>query len=309
MRSLPLLAALVVAACAGPPDDYDESYGDLGDAVPEVGGLSADEVRRLQSLGVPVLVPGDPGAFELATIEANADPVSESYRLSYRRADGACFEVSGATDGFGGPGFPLVSTDVTIRSLGRRVRLYKAADDPAASSAQIWGVETVVSDFIELERPGGPGIVGVLFLSDTQGGCRPVSLEEGADLVADLRLLTPSGASPEPLEPSAFGDFAPADDLLTGANQASSPALAADAIARRYDGAARDVRVETIGETDREARVLVTALGLPDDSIRDERLLLTYRPLGGSWSLVDAGRQVRCQTGRGHQDWRPDACL
>ena len=305
MRPLPLLAALVLAACAGPP-------GGPGDGAPEVGGLSEEQRDRLDRLGLPLLVPGDPGAFRLTGIEATADGAFGSYRLAYERADGACFEVSGGTEGFGGPPVPLVSTDVLVGDLGRRVRVYQAADDPAATSAQVWGVETVVSDVVEIERTDGPGVVGVLFLSDTQGGCRPVSLAEGAALVSDLRLLLPSGALPRPappLEPSAFGEFAPADDLLSGANQATSPALAADAIARRYDGAARDVDVEILGQTDREAVALVTAFGLPDDSIRDERLLLTYRPLGASWSLAEAGRQVRCQAGRGHQDWGPEACL
>ncbi len=53
----------------------------------------------------------------------------------------------------------------------------------------------------------------------------------------------------------------------------------------------------------------MTLYDLRDDSVRDERLLLTYAPIGGSWELVDAGRQVRCQPGRGHAGWSTAACL
>ena len=54
----------------------------------------------------------------------------------------------------------------------------------------------------------------------------------------------------------------------------------------------------------------MTAYDLYDDSVRDERLRLLYRDNGvGTWELVDAGRQVRCQSGRGHEDWAGADCL
>ena len=323
MRPVPARAAgpLVLAACAAlaacvvvpfpggterPPPERPAP------AEPPPGGLTPDQVATLGGLGVPVLVPGDVGAFSLAQFEASAGAASASYALVYRRPDGACFEVSGSNGGFGGPDWPLVETEARVASLGRTVRVFEAADDPAATSAQVWGVGTVVSENIALDG------ASALFLSDTQSGCRPVSLQEGAALVADLRLL---GAGPpttepgppaevgEPLEPSAFGAFAPAPDLLEDYNAASTPRVAADAIARRYDGAAERVLVEVVGQDDREATALVTAFGLPDDSIRDERLLLTYALFGGTWELADAGRQVRCWPGRGHAEWSPEACL
>ena len=299
MRLLALCFTL--AACAGPPSG---GPGPVAPVPADGSALDADQRAALAGLGIPALVPGDAGAFRLRTFEADSDGRFASYRLGYRRDDGACFEVSGSNEGLGGPEWPLVSTEARVASLGRTVRVYQAADDPRGTSAQVWGVSTVVSEIVDLDG------TGVLFLSDTQDGCRPVSLDEGAALVADLRLLA-AGAPrvAEPVEPSAFGEFTPAPDLLEDYNAASTARAAADALATRYGDDADRVLVEVLGETDAEATVLVTALGLRDDSIRDERLLLTYRPYGPTWELVEAARQVRCWEGRGHQDWSPAACL
>lgn len=305
MRLL-LVSLAALAACAAPPAT-DGPYGPAP-SVPEdeatVGGLAPDQMAALRGLGVPALVPGDVGAFVLDRFEADRGTYGTNYALGYRRADGACFEVSGSNEGLGGPAFPLVSTEVRIADLGRTVRIYQAADDPAATSAQVWGVETVVSDFVELDG------IAVLFLSDTASGCRPVSLEEATAIVADLRLLAAgTAASPGPSTEDDFGPFAPADDLLDNYNAASSPQAAAEAISRRYESQSDYVEIRMLSETSYEATALVTAFGLRDDSVRDERVRLTYAPYGPTWELVGAARQVRCQPGRGHADWGAEACL
>ncbi|PAP75180.1 hypothetical protein [Rubrivirga marina] len=314
MRRL-LAAFVVLSACAGPPSANDPYDPDPYEPPPveEAGldGLTSDQRASLRGLPFPALVPGDVGAFALDRFAADSDGRFGNYALGYRRADGACFEVSGANEGLGGPEYPIVSTAVTIRDLGRTIRLYKAGDDPRGTSAQVWGVGTIVSEFVELDG------AGILFLSDTQGGCRPLSLEEAAEFVADLRRLpdgpassavsSPRSTEPTPpTDPAALGPFAPADDLLADYNAASTPEVAAEALARRYD--ADEVRIEALEETSYEATVLVTALGLRDDSVRDERLRLTYAPYGPTWELVAAGRQTRCQPGRGHQDWSDGRC-
>ena len=290
MRALLLPVVLTLASCAGPPDAEP-----VGPAEPLPAGLSLDQLDALRDLGVPVLVPGEVGTFDLVRFQADAG--TQSYVLGYRQPGGACFEVSGAPR-LALPSLPLVSTEAEVRDLGRSVRVYEAARDPGATSAQVWGAGTVVSEPVALDG------AEALFLSDTAGACRPVSLAEGVGLVAGLRRLA-SG----PAAPGALGAFAPADDLLADYNAASSPQVAADVLARRYDGEADRVTVEVLSQTTYEAAALVTALGLRDDSIRDERLRLVYAPYGGTWELVGAGRQVRCQPGRGHADWSADACL
>ncbi len=298
MRLAPLFLAVALAACSAPRP----SGPDASPTTPAVAGLTEGQLDQLQALGVPVLVPDVPGDYRLTVFEVNQYEGAGDYRLSYERADGTCFEVSGVTEGLGGPEWPLVSVETRVSSLPGQplVRVHEAADDPLATSAQVWGVSTVVSDFIEV------GGMNVLFLSDTHDGCRPVSLAEGADLVAGLRPLASAGAAPPPAADS--DTFVRADDLLDRYNSGSSPEVAARSIADRYE--ADEVEIEVLSESNGEATVLVTALGLYDDSVRDERLRLVYRDSGvGTWELVDAGRQVRCWTGRGHEAWSADACL
>lgn len=299
MRRLPALLAAItlLAACAAPPPAPDETE-------PAIAGLSAGQLAQLRALGVPVLIPGDLGAFQLEGFEVDRQGPSATYAMGYRRADGACFEVSGATDGLGGPGFPLVSTAVRLVNVpgAPAVRVYEAADDPLATSAQVWGVGTVVSEFIELDG------MTALFLSDTVAGCRPVTLEEGAEIVSALRLLPPAGGAPASDAGPDLGEFARAVDVLDTYNAGASPEDAARAIARRYE--ADRVDVEMLSEDGGEAVALVTAYGLRDDSVRDERLYLVYaEDEYGTWELADAGRQWRCQPDRGAQDWTLDACL
>lgn len=301
MRSVPLALVLALAACASPPREADPLDGGL--TAPRMGDLSDGQVAQLRGLGVPVLVPGPVGDFRLSVFEVNASATSVSYRLDYRRPDGACFQVSGANEGLGGPDYPLVYTEVQIDQIPGRpgVRVYEASDDPAATSAQVWGVQSVVSEYLEMD-----GMV-VQFLSDTVGGCVPVTLGEGAALVAGMRMIAPGTAS----GPAATGDlgaFALAPDVVSDYNAASDPEVAAEAVGRRYE--ADDVTVEVLRETDAEAVALVTATGLLDDSVRDERLRLVYAFDGvGTWELVEAGRQVRCWPGRGHEGWSADRCL
>lgn len=289
---LPLLLLALVAACAVPPPGAPVGPP----SSPPPGGLTAEQAAALRGLGIPVLVPGDAGAFALDGFEAVAQGGAADYRLRYRRADGACVEVTGTNDGIGGPDLPPVSTEARVADLGRAVRVHQAADDPAATSAQDWGVGTVISDFIDLD-----GAVAWV-RSAAEAGCRPVSLAEGAAFVGGLVLLPAGGGA-------GLGAFAPADDVLEGYTAASSPEAVADAVARRYDGEADRVETRVLAASALEATALVTALGLRDDSVRDERLRLTMVPVDGTWELVGAARQVRCQDGRGHADWGPELCL
>ncbi|WP_412069569.1 hypothetical protein [Rubrivirga sp. IMCC43871] len=295
--ALALLLPWGIAACAAPPPVYVPADAP---APPARDGLTADQRDALRDLRLPVIVPSDPGAFELDRFEAGADATGASYILGYRRADGACLEVSGTTDGIGAPPFPIVSTRVRVPALGRSVTVYQAADDPLATSAQVWGVETVVSDVIDLDG------LSALVLSDTHAGCRPVSIEDGAAFVATLAPLSSDGRGAAPPAGDDLGPFAPADDLLATTNAGSSPRLAAEAMARRMDAA--NTSVEMLAESTVEATALVTATMLRDDSVRHERLRLTYAPVGDVWELVAAGRQIRCQPGRGPQAWHDGRC-
>ena len=55
--------------------------------------------------------------------------------------------------------------------------------------------------------------------------------------------------------------------------------------------------------------VVVTLDGLQDDSVRAQRWTLTLTPDGDVYELTAAEWAQRCQPGRGHQDFTPEACV
>jgi hypothetical protein len=55
--------------------------------------------------------------------------------------------------------------------------------------------------------------------------------------------------------------------------------------------------------------VTVTLDGLLDDSVRAERWLLVFEPENGTYNLTSAVRTLRCQPGRGHDDFSAEPCL
>ncbi|MEM0964384.1 MAG: hypothetical protein AAGK21_17790, partial [Bacteroidota bacterium] len=267
LLALSLTGLSVLAACAAPTSEAPPPAPPQPPPPSPAGSLSAAQEAMLAGLGIPVLVPSAVAGFGLVDIEATTSEFDSFYALRYQRADGTCFEVSGAAGGFGGPEYPIVSTDVIVRDLGLSIRLYEASRDPDATSAQTWGPGTVVSETIGLDG------AGAIFRSSDENRCRPLTLREATPILAGLRLL-PAGGAFRPM--SDLGAFAPADDVLDGYNAASSPESAAEAVARRYEGDAQGVTVDVLQESAAEAVVLVTALGLADDSVRDERLRLTY---------------------------------
>ncbi|MGG6238761.1 hypothetical protein ACQ4N7_08985 [Nodosilinea sp. AN01ver1] len=65
---------------------------------------------------------------------------------------------------------------------------------------------------------------------------------------------------------------------------------------------------ELIEQTDDQALVVLTQTGLADDSVNGMRYRLEFVPEGDQWQLDWAGRQVRCQQGRGSQEWTTELC-
>lgn len=247
----------------------------------------------------------------------DAIPGVVGYAVRWRRGDGSCVEVFGSNDGLGGPEYPIVSAEVTLAELpgAPRYRVYKAADDPASASAENWGPGGVISDFVEVGDEGS--FMAVWLSSAGDDGCRPVSLQDGAAILASLRPLDPAhlGESEstfgDEVDMGAFGRFGLADDVFESFITDVPTTSAPEAAVRDWveDLEAEEILVETAGEAEDRTFVLALLDGLYDDSIRGERLLFVFSREGGGWGLTWAGRQVRCHTGRGHQDWTPEPCL
>lgn len=65
---------------------------------------------------------------------------------------------------------------------------------------------------------------------------------------------------------------------------------------------------ELVEQTNDQALVILTQTGLADDSVNGMRYRLEFVPEGDQWQLDWAGRQVRCQSGRGSEDWTTELC-
>ncbi|HWQ22796.1 MAG TPA: hypothetical protein VNK94_01670 [Gaiellaceae bacterium] len=55
--------------------------------------------------------------------------------------------------------------------------------------------------------------------------------------------------------------------------------------------------------------VVVTLDGLFDDSVRAERWTLAFEQTDDAYRLTSARRDLRCQPGRGHDDFSPEPCV
>jgi hypothetical protein len=73
-------------------------------------------------------------------------------------------------------------------------------------------------------------------------------------------------------------------------------------------GDADKVAVDTCKTSDDEATATVTAEGLRDDSVRDQRHQMTLKKRNGKWAIVQDSDTLRCRKGRGHQDFSSIQC-
>jgi hypothetical protein len=73
-------------------------------------------------------------------------------------------------------------------------------------------------------------------------------------------------------------------------------------------GDADKITVDACKTADDEATATVTAEGLRDDSIRDQRHTMTLKKRNGKWAIVQDHDTVRCRKGRGHQDFSSLQC-
>ena len=62
-------------------------------------------------------------------------------------------------------------------------------------------------------------------------------------------------------------------------------------------------------ESPDQVMVTVTTGGLLDDSLAGIRYRFDMQRQNNQWTIQRAGRQYRCQPGRGHQDWSDETCI
>ncbi|HYE97230.1 MAG TPA: hypothetical protein VD962_13590 [Rubricoccaceae bacterium] len=318
-----LLLALFAAACAsgGPeppartPDDPGQQPAGADRPAPtdeglreraRAAGLSDAQARQLVALDVAAVVPELPDGWTLTslhteTIEESAIPYP-SYTLAYRRADGACFSLDAASEGIGDVFFdePPHSREVEVPGIATFGPAYVGWSGPG-ETAEGWETPRVQTEWF-----GADGVFYNLGTMDDTEGCRPISVEEATAILQGLRYLDPGD------DRTALGPMMPMETMEEGANPDDFTGRTPDAAARRtfQQGDAREMEIATLRQTARRAVVLVTWLGLADDSIRDERVRVVYQRDGnGVWVPSMLGKQVRCHAGRGHQDWGAEPCV
>lgn len=122
----------------------------------------------------------------------------------------------------------------------------------------------------------------------------------------DLAQVTPS---PIPRSTSGRASYQeiPLTDVspLTGRDP---KALALKAFTSSQD-ASQSPQVEVTQPVGNTVTVIISQLGLYDDSVVGIRYWVELIQTGEQWKIVWAGSQVKCQPGRGHQDWSVQNCL
>lgn len=73
--------------------------------------------------------------------------------------------------------------------------------------------------------------------------------------------------------------------------------------------APRSQQVQVSRPTANTAVVMITKMGLEDDSVAGIRYRVELRRTGQQWRIVWAGSQTRCQARRGHQNWSRQLCV
>ncbi len=59
----------------------------------------------------------------------------------------------------------------------------------------------------------------------------------------------------------------------------------------------------------RQKEVIFIQEGLPDDSIRGRKVVMTMKMNQKKWEVIDIKENFKCAQNRGHQDWGTEPCL
>ncbi len=307
-----LALALALAACTSPEDGpRPAAPAAVADAVvaaadttarAAAAGISPEQAASLDALGVPVAVPVLPRDWRLETVTVARPGPGDfgwpEYALTYRRNNGACLTLLGASEGLGSVMVdePPARRNVRAPDLATAGPVALGWAGPVAGTAEGWETPRLESEWF--------GIDGIAFriTSEATPACRRVRPEAATAFVASLRYL-------DARDGAATGAWALADagDAATG----TSPEAAVRAAFAPEEPAEgrQTTTVQTLRARPAHATVMLTTTGLADDSVQDERVrAATVRQGDGTWVVASAGRQVRCQRGRGHTGWSAAPC-
>ncbi|HEY9850514.1 MAG TPA: hypothetical protein V6D28_13700 [Leptolyngbyaceae cyanobacterium] len=131
--------------------------------------------------------------------------------------------------------------------------------------------------------------------------------DSNSPINTDSARVTPSPTTPSTTYGRASYKEIPLTDVspLTGNDP---KALALKAFTSSQD-ASQSPQVEVTKPAGNTVVVIISQLGLYDDSVAGIRYWVELSQTGQPWKIVWAGSQVKCQPGRGHQDWSVENCV
>lgn len=311
LRLLPTLL-VALAACTQPDDGpRPAAPAAIADAVvaaadtlarASAAGLSPEQTATLHALGVPIAVPVLPDDWQLTSVTASRPGGTAfgwpDYALTYRRDNGACLTVLGSSEGLGDVMVdePPARRDARAPDLATGGPVELGWAGPVAGTAEGWETPRLESEWFGLDA------IAYRITSEATADCRRVRPEAAVAFVASLRYL-------DARDGGATGEwtYAEAGDAMTGASPEAA-VRAAFAPEEPAEGR-QSTSVQTLHARPAYATVMLTTTGLADDSVADERVRAAMvRQDDGVWALASAGRQVRCQRGRGHTGWSAEPC-
>ena len=142
-------------------------------------------------------------------------------------------------------------------------------------------------------------------------------------LIAGLGLALFTLAACTPSKPVAAPDTSPAVEALEGRSSyseiplppedqrlgADPKQIALDTFGLAAPGEGNfSQTVEVVEQSPTQALLTLLQTGLLDDSVEAMRYRMEFEAKGTQWQLVWVGRQVRCRSGRGSQEWSTALC-
>ena len=330
-----LLAALLCAGCAPSEPGAAASRPAAGSADTTAAaraGLTLAQARRLAAAGVPVAVPARvPESFAVADVRTPSGNMGDatrgaSYHIRYAASGGTCFVIEATTGGLGGPMPPeenrrTVDPPLFPAPAGQAYHVFWMGADPERP----FPPRSLFSSWMEHERHFYRLTSGRIAGED----CRRLAPAAAVRIIESLQIIEPlqgeAGAAPTDTsgaidtslglaayDSSAWDRYTMNRPFAIVSEAGASPRAAALHVLDALDlrAASRDSQaVRTVRPAPGTAVVLITHLGLSDDSVAGVRYRVEMRRAERRWVLRRVGAQYRCQPGRGPRHWSKQRCL
>lgn len=291
-------ASLGIAACSGPSNTPQRS--ERGGASVE---LIPEHVADLVALSFPAVGPVLPRGWGIGQVSVVAPGGSAdqypNYRINMATPKGRCLNLQAESEGLGGvfAQEPPRIREILLEKIAIGGPVYLGWSQ-VGGNAEGWDAGRISTEWFGLD-----GFSFRVTTDDIRPGCRPAGVEDVVTVLRSLRNLDPAYDATLP-GAYRFSELE-LEDTPSGSPRGLAERVAASFEASEGRGT-KEVRV--LVERQRHAVALVTLLNQADDSVRDQRFRVSMLRFDDGWHMGLVGSQVRCQPGRGSQEWTVEAC-